>query len=164
MQVYVCTCTYIHITHLCLFIVCVCICTAANAKSLQSCPTLCDPMDSSPPGSSVHRVLQARILEWGATSFSILTIGLAPKFIWVFCNISWKNPNKLQGQPIYFQEVTCYSQNDLNQLGRIHLLSLPEVLFTGAKCIPFSTSFIPQSSLQKGSPYSFSQESIRLHQ
>ena len=36
----------------------------------QSCPTLCDPMDSSPPGSSVHRILQARILEWVAISFS----------------------------------------------------------------------------------------------
>ena len=39
------------------------------AKSLQSCLTLCDPMDSSPPGSSVHRILQARILEWVAISF-----------------------------------------------------------------------------------------------
>ena len=36
------------------------------AKSLQSCPTLCDPMDHSPPGSSVHGALQARILEWVA--------------------------------------------------------------------------------------------------
>ena len=36
----------------------------------QSCPTLCDPMDCSPPGSSVHGILQARILEWVATSFS----------------------------------------------------------------------------------------------
>ena len=35
-----------------------------HAKSLHSCPTLCDPMDCSPPGSSVHEVLQARILEW----------------------------------------------------------------------------------------------------
>ena len=34
------------------------------AKSLQSYPTLCDPMDSSPPGSSVHGILQARTLEW----------------------------------------------------------------------------------------------------
>ena len=38
--------------------------------SLQSCPTLCDPMDCSPPGSSVHRILQARILEWVAMYFS----------------------------------------------------------------------------------------------
>ena len=37
-----------------------------HAKSLQSCPTLCDPMDCSPPGSSVHGILQARILEWVA--------------------------------------------------------------------------------------------------
>ena len=41
-----------------------------HAKSVQSCLTLCDPMDSSPPGSSVHRTLQARVLEWGAISFS----------------------------------------------------------------------------------------------
>ena len=38
----------------------------AVAKSLQSCPTLCDPMDHSPPGSSIHGILQARILEWVA--------------------------------------------------------------------------------------------------
>ena len=36
----------------------------------QSCQTLCDPMDSSPPGSSVHGILQVRILEWVAISFS----------------------------------------------------------------------------------------------
>ena len=43
---------------------------AAAAKSLQSCPTLCDPTDSSPPGSTVLGVLQARTLEWVAISFS----------------------------------------------------------------------------------------------
>ena len=42
-----------------------------HAKSLQLCPTLCHPMDSNPPGSSVHRILQARILEWDAISLSI---------------------------------------------------------------------------------------------
>ena len=44
--------------------------SAAAAKSLQLCPTLCDPIDSSPPGSLVPGILQARILEWVATSFS----------------------------------------------------------------------------------------------
>ena len=43
---------------------------AAAAKSFQSCPTLCDPIDGSPPGSSVPGILQARILEWAAISFS----------------------------------------------------------------------------------------------
>ena len=43
---------------------------AAAAKSPQSCPTLCDPMDGSPPGSPVPGILQARILEWVAISFS----------------------------------------------------------------------------------------------
>ena len=43
---------------------------AAAAKSLQSCPTLCNPIDGSPPGSPVPGVLQARTLEWVAISFS----------------------------------------------------------------------------------------------
>ena len=43
---------------------------AAAAKSLQSCPTLCDPIYGSPPGSPVPGILQARILEWVAISFS----------------------------------------------------------------------------------------------
>ena len=44
--------------------------TAAAAKSLQSCPTLWDPIDGSPPGSAVPGILQARTLEWVAISFS----------------------------------------------------------------------------------------------
>ena len=48
-----------------------CLCTAAAAaKSLQSCPTLCDPIDGSPPGSPVPGILQARTLEWVAMAFS----------------------------------------------------------------------------------------------
>ena len=43
---------------------------AAAAKSLQSCPTLCNPIDDSPPGSAVPGILQARTLEWVAISFS----------------------------------------------------------------------------------------------
>ena len=43
---------------------------AAAAKSLQSCPTLCDPIDGNPPGSPVPGILQARTLEWVAISFS----------------------------------------------------------------------------------------------
>ena len=51
-------------TIVCLYIQC------AYAKSLQLCSTLCDTMDRSLPGSSVHGILQARMLEWGAISFS----------------------------------------------------------------------------------------------
>ena len=47
-----------------------CEAVAAAAKSLQSCPTLCDPIDGSPPGSSVPGILQERTLEWVAISFS----------------------------------------------------------------------------------------------
>ena len=44
---------------------------AAAAKSFQSCPTLCNPIDGSPPGSTVLGILQARVLEWGAIAFSM---------------------------------------------------------------------------------------------
>ena len=46
--------------------VCVCVCMHTHAKLLQLCLTLCDPMDLSPPGFSVHGILQARVLVWVA--------------------------------------------------------------------------------------------------
>ena len=46
------------------------IAAAAAARSLQSCPTLCDAIDGSPPGSAIRGILQARTLEWVAVSFS----------------------------------------------------------------------------------------------
>ena len=50
------------------------VCATAAAKSLRLCLILCDPIDSSPPGSSVPGILQARILEWFAISFSNLSL------------------------------------------------------------------------------------------
>ena len=46
---------------------------AAVAKSLQLCPTLCDPKDCRLPSSSIHGIFQARVLEWGAIAFSVGT-------------------------------------------------------------------------------------------
>ena len=57
---------YIHVSvYLCVFAA-----AAAAAKLLQSCPTLCNPTDGSPPGSPIPGILQARTLEWVAISFS----------------------------------------------------------------------------------------------
>ena len=62
-----------------LLFLCVCVCVL---KSLQSCPTLCNPMDYSPPGSSDHGILQARILEWVAILQGIFpTQGSNPHFL-----------------------------------------------------------------------------------
>ena len=47
----------------------------SESEVAQSCPTLCNPMDCSPPGSSVHGIFQARVLEWGATAFLDTQIG-----------------------------------------------------------------------------------------
>ena len=61
--------THTH-THIC---VCICICES-ESEVTQSCPTLCDPMDCSLPGSSVHGIFQARVLEQVAISFSSIYI------------------------------------------------------------------------------------------
>ena len=47
-----------------------CMKVKSESEVAQSCPTFCDPMDCSPPGSSVHGICQARVLEWGAIAFS----------------------------------------------------------------------------------------------
>ena len=52
----------------------------SESEVAQSCPTLCDPMDSSPPGSSVHGIFQARVLEWGAIAFFADNEHLIAKF------------------------------------------------------------------------------------
>ena len=62
-------CILFHLGHLGSMCVCMCLCLCACVYA-QSCPTLRDPADCSPPGSSIHGIFQARILEWVSTSFS----------------------------------------------------------------------------------------------
>ena len=57
------TWTNVHVPHLSVYL-------ESESEVAQSCPTLCDPMDCSLPGSSVHGIFQTRVLEWGAISFS----------------------------------------------------------------------------------------------
>ena len=94
--------------------------TAAAAKSLQSCPTLCDPIDSSPPGSPLPGILQARTLEWVAISFSkakaqslaICIKWLHPyhkKFQLYWCNSlkSWVHGLNLGHYPLVLEHSGC---------------------------------------------------------
>ena len=57
------------------------LCRKKESEVAQSCPTLCDPMDSSLPGSSVDGIFQARVLEWGAIAFSDLFVHIMPVHI-----------------------------------------------------------------------------------
>ena len=68
-DIYIYMSIYIYI-HIYIYILYIYNRATAAAKSLQSCPTLCDPIDGSPPGSPVPGILQARTLEWAAISFS----------------------------------------------------------------------------------------------
>ena len=70
---------------------------AAAAKSLQSCPTLCDPINGSPPGSLVPGILQARTLEWVAISFSTdMSLGVCIKLAKA-CT-SWLQEQRLESE------------------------------------------------------------------
>ena len=64
-------CLFLTLSALFLSNLLVCGAAAAAAKSLQSCPTLCNPIDGSPPGSPIPGILQARVLEWVAIAFSV---------------------------------------------------------------------------------------------
>ena len=76
-----------------------------HAKSLQSCPTLCDPMDSSPPGSPVHRTLQERTLEWVAIS----------------CSAAWTTLSVL---PLTFQRLTTSISSNIKYLSSFILYKI----------------------------------------
>ena len=55
----------------------------SESEVTQLCPTLCNPMDYHPPGSSVHGIFQARVLEWGAIAFSIIVAKMVNFMLWV---------------------------------------------------------------------------------
>ena len=60
-----------------------CMKVQSESEVSQSCPTLSDPMDCSPPGSSIHGIFQARVLEWGAIAFSEITGQLVFFYTWL---------------------------------------------------------------------------------
>ena len=63
----------------------------SESEVAQSCLTLSDPMDCSPPGSSLHGIFQAKVLEWGAIAFTILNL----LFIIIYWEFSGKGPRKI---------------------------------------------------------------------
>ena len=98
-------------------LVCVCMCVLVA----QSCLTICDPMDSSPPGSSVHGILQARILEWVAISFC-RGPSWPRDWTWVFCIAGrfftvWTIEYRNKYRKCIPQNSTFFSDKTVNKLG-----------------------------------------------
>ena len=73
-----------------------CMKVKSESEVAQSCPTLRDPMDCSPPGSSVHGILQARALEWGAIAFSAVQCRAVFFRVNKFHEFSWKQIQSLK--------------------------------------------------------------------
>ena len=72
----------------------------SESEVSQSCPTLSDPMDCSPPGSSVHGIFQARVLEWGAIAFYVLVLLQIP------ANVLWNPFSSLAHSPLSVPSAT----------------------------------------------------------
>ena len=82
-----------------------------HAKLLQLCLTLCNPMDCGPPGSSVHGILQARILEWVAISFSRRSFQPRDQ-TWVSCIAGGFFTSELSGKPGFYVGRTLIGFRD----------------------------------------------------
>ena len=80
----------------------------SESEVTQSCPTLSDPRDCSPPGSSVHGIFQARVLEWGAIAFSLKRSINPPKVTQL--EISRSTPVSLTSK------LSCFQINDVSDL------------------------------------------------
>ena len=83
------------------------VCAAAAAKSIQSCLTMCDLIDGSPPGSPVSGILQARVLEWGAIAFYVRGFRIVNK-----------------AEIDVFLELSCFF-NDPTDVGNLISVPLP---------------------------------------
>ena len=101
-----------------------------ESEVAQSCPTLCDPKNCSPPGSSVHGIFQARVLEWGATAFSIISFYLG--FIrkcWGMVALEWRLYAILQ------LELVCEKKRKRKQIRliKVHYVEAFVLLHQGLK-------------------------------
>jgi len=98
--------------------------SAAAAKSLQSCPTLCDPIDGSPPGSPIPGILQARTLEWVAIFFSnawkwkVKVKSLSPVRIFATpCTVAYQAPQSMRfSRQEYWSGVPLPSLEEISSL------------------------------------------------
>ena len=107
----------------------------AAAKSLQSCPTLCDPIDRSPPGSPVPGILQASTLEWVAISFSNACLTSVQKLFLLRFLMKLRCPNQEQGifklsfvfsgiiSSGRFLHISCLFLNSVSSLHTFHIIS-----------------------------------------
>ena len=113
------------------------------AKSLQSCPTLCDPIDGSPPGSPVPGILQARILEWVAISFS-------NAWKWKV-KVKSLNRVRLLATPwtVAYQAPPSMGLSRQEYWSGVPLPS-PHILFTGVCCHPLLQGIFPTQGWNLG--------------
>ena len=139
----------------------------AAAKSLQSCPTLCDPIDSSPPGSPVSEILQARTLEWVAISFSdkCMKVKRESEVVQSYLTLSDPMDCSLPGSSVHgiFQAwvlewgaiVLLATGNAGKCISRMHSFCITEILYPLNINSPFTTPLAPGNHLSTLCFYEF---------
>ena len=95
-----------------------CMKVKSESKDAQSCPTLSDPMDCSPPGSSIHGIFQARVLEWVAIAFcdlsySVLVLGIQPSDLDIYIYIYKTYINDVTITMIYYYDIDITITKDI---------------------------------------------------
>ena len=130
---------------------------AAVAKSLQSCPTLCDPIDGSPPGSPVPGILQARTLEWVAISFSSAwKCRCQIPCTWISCppypcTTDWMPHCAMLSHSVVSNSLQPHGLHCSPQGSSVHGGSLGKN--TGVGCHAFLQGFFPIQRLNPGLPH-----------
>ena len=102
-----------------------CVKVKSESEVAQSCPTLSDPMDCSPPGSSIHGILQARVLEWGAIAFSNTITGLPEiSLLQESCYLTSEDSRVLQVESMPLIKICCTVLNIRRNYNDLHVTSV----------------------------------------
>ena len=131
-----------------------CMRVKSESEVTQLCPTLSDPMDCSPPGSSIHGIFQARVLEWGAISFSVKL--RRPKSQMLFFSLTLHTQSATESYWLFFQNVfIVYLKFRCNWNTYFYLHSLPTLptnpFLTCAPCYLLPSSLQPSLCLLQSS-------------
>ena len=123
---------------------------SVKVKVAQSCPTLCDPMDCSPAGSSVHGISQARLLEWVAIS-SVIHIARTPRILKIKGDNLALKPRTWPGsQPLVFlHELGSFARISYDRHNSKRPLKIPEPWCTHALLSAFQPNINP-GTIMKG--------------
>ena len=119
-----------------------CMKVRSESEVAQSCPTLSNPMDCSPPGSSIHGIFRARVLEWGAVAFSAVSALPSPYFCTYFKSgsFTWPRPIPPDWSPV--SSILCCHDGFLAQSSSDHVMVCSQASSNLLFLLPYSKCLV----------------------